>query len=329
MTVSLNRALVLLILAALCSGGSCDDGANTTNSQSSGAADVLTQSEFVAAFQALACKNLEKCCSEAKLDFDTSRCSTIFADAGQGTDSSKFNSTHGEQCLAEMQAKASCGTTNNAPTCSLAYKGTLSPGDACTQSLDCAKPTGGDANCDPLRGVCVVGIRGNAYDECQQSCEQTANGSVFCVWGPASNGYADGTRITNCFANDGLLCGNTSQCVPLGTTGETCSDDSGCSRELYCSANGGYVCQPKRNIGQSCVEYQMPCIATAYCSAGTCVAKKANGAACLTNAECVGACNCGLSGDCATTGFCTDPMDPVGSYIALLILAGTCGTTAQ
>jgi hypothetical protein len=329
MTVSLNRLLVLPILAALCSGSSCDDLDGSKNSKSSGAADVLTQPEFVAAFQALACKNLGKCCSDAKLDFDAGRCSTIFAGAGEGTDSTKFNPTYGEQCLAEMQAKASCGTTNNAPSCSLAYRGTLGPGDKCSQSLDCAKPSGGDANCDPLRGVCVVGIRGELNQDCDQSCEQAQNGNVFCVWGPASNGYADGTRITNCFANDGLMCGNTGQCVALGTTGEVCSDDSSCSRELYCSAIGGYACQPKRSIGQSCVEYTMPCVSAAYCSAGTCAAKKANGQACLTSAECVGACNCGLSGDCATTGFCTDPMDPVGSYIALLILAGSCGTATQ
>jgi len=325
--VTLSRLLLVLALLPV-SIGACDDLNQATKAKSSGTADLLTQTEFVTAFQDLACANLKKCCTDAGLGLDTSRCSTIFSGAGEGADNAIFNPTNAEQCLVELKATASCGTTNHSPTCNLAYKGMLEPGEACKQSLDCAKPSGGDANCDPLRGICVVGIRGELGAECQQSCEQVPNGTVYCVWGPASSGYANGTQITNCFANDGLLCGDTGQCATLATSGMTCVDDSSCSRELYCDISRGYTCQPKRALGQACVEFSVLCVAGAYCNSGTCAAKKANGVRCATTAECVGVCNCGVSGDCATAGTCTDPADPIGTYISLLILAGTCDATS-
>lgn len=328
MTAFHVQPLSALVVALLCAS-TCDDLNQTNKSKSSGTSDVLTQSEFESAFQDLVCANLKQCCVDIGMTLDTSRCDGIFNGAGKGSANSVFNPAAGEQCLAELKAKASCGTKNNAPTCSLVYKGMLAPGDSCTQSLECAKPEGGDANCDPLRGICVIGLRGTLGDECQQSCEQATDGSVVCAWGPSSSGYADGSRITNCFANDGLACGNTSQCVALASNGEVCVDDSSCSRELYCDAARGYICQSRRTVGQSCADYTAPCVAAAYCAEGTCASKKANGAKCSTNAECLGLCECGLGGDCATNGKCVDPTDPVGNYIALLILVGTCDTASN
>ena len=321
-----SRWLPFGIFAALLWGG-CEDLAPSDSTKGSGASAPLSQREFVAAFQALACKNLSKCCDQAGFSFDASRCATLFANAGESSENRVFNPENGALCLAEMAEAPSCGQKNNAPSCNTAYRGMLPAGTSCTDSLDCAKPSKGAASCDPFRQICVVGLRGEVGDECQQSCEEGVSGSVACVWGPASGWLGDGTTVTNCFANDGLQCGDTGQCVPLAESGQACSNDSSCLRALYCDVNRGYNCQPKRSVGQSCAEYTQPCEASAYCNAGTCATRKANGQPCSTHAECAGVCNCGISGDCASSGFCSDPMDPVGSYIALLILAGQCGVT--
>lgn len=319
---SLNLWLPLLVLT-----GACQD-LGQSNASSTPPTPALTQSSFVEEFQKLTCDNFAQCCAAVGLGLDKSQCATLFANAGQGTANAIFNPTYGEQCLSELAQKPSCGTVNNSPACGRAYTGTLSPGQACSSDTDCAKPRDGDSNCDRARGVCVAGLRGELYDPCQQSCEQGTNGITVCTWGPASNTIADGTIVVNCFANDGLICGDTGQCWYLATRGEFCTDDRSCSRELYCAFGTGSLnasCQPRPGIGQSCVEYNLPCAAEAYCNGGVCAAKKASGERCLTNAECSGACNCGASGDCANHGVCIDPDDPVGSYISLLILAGYCG----
>jgi hypothetical protein len=323
--VEVTRLPVSLILSSFLTIA-CQDY-NQSSSNGSGSNNELKQTDFVAAFQDLACQNLERCCGLAGYGFDPNQCPTVFAGAGQGSGSSVFNPSMGEQCLAEMGKTNSCGSTNNARSCSLVYTGMLQPGAACTADIDCAKPTGGDANCDRLRTICVVGVRGQIGDLCQQSCERYNDGSAACVWGPASSGSADGNAVVNCFANDGLACGSGGQCVALAQTGEDCIDDASCSRELYCASALGYTCQPRRALGQSCADFTTPCVSTAYCNAASCIKKKANGQSCLANSECLGVCNCGISGDCANTGTCTDPFDPVGNYIALLILGGYCGST--
>lgn len=326
-----RRHLTAFALLALTAWAAACQDLNKQNQSSSGTSTGLTQSEFVEAFQKLTCSNFKQCCEAVGLTLDTTKCSALFSGAGESGSNAVFNPKYGEACLDELDAKLSCGTTNNAPSCSLVYTGMLAPGEQCTAALDCARPSNGVANCDRARGVCVVGIRGELYQDCQQSCEVGRNGAVACVWGPASNAVGDGTSLVNCFANDGLICGDNGRCVYLARAGEFCTDDSSCSRELYCATGSGAynaACEPRRAVGQNCIEYTAPCVSGAYCSAGTCLARKANGQRCLSNEECLGSCSC-ADGDCTNNGVCVDPIDPVGSYITLLILAGSCDPAAS
>jgi hypothetical protein len=314
---------MLALLASACHdwGGLGETGA--------GSGSDLTQSEFVSAYRDLACQNLAQCCKAAKLGYDAALCTSMVASAGQGSSGSVFNPTNADKCLADMTMAPDCANLNLVPSCNLVYTGTQRPGAACTSSLDCAAVSGAVVACDALQGICVIGVRGQLNQVCQQSCEQGSNGLVACVWGPASSPDPNGS-VVNCFANDDLACGNSGQCVALARAGDPCVDNSSCNRELYCAYGSvGYSCQARRAVGQTCDDYQAPCVMTAYCSAGTCAAKKSNGQRCLASGECRGVCNCGVGADCATNGVCADPNAVSGSFTAAVITTSFCGGTAS
>ncbi|HEY5955798.1 MAG TPA: hypothetical protein VIV60_04560 [Polyangiaceae bacterium] len=320
---ALRLILALSFIVELVTLGACDESDNASTSSTDPQSD-LTQEDFVTGYRDSSCKILQGCCKTLSLGYDADQCQAWFANAGQGSASAVFNPSAGAQCLDQMAGLINCGHTNNAPACAEVYSGMLQPGEVCTRDTDCAAPHGGIATCDPLRQICIVGTRGQLYDYCQQSCEQFSNGSTACVWGPAS-GSADGTAVVNCYANDGLTCGYSGQCSALAKLGETCVDDSSCQRDLYCSYSGAATCQPRRTIGQSCAEFSTPCVAAAFCQAGNCAAKKANDQRCLSNAECLGVCNCGVSGDCSTEGSCADPEQLLGDWMFVVAASNFCG----
>jgi hypothetical protein len=313
------------LLASLASLAAACHDYGESNMNGSGSDSETTQAEFVAAYRDLACQNLAQCCKAANLGYDASLCASIIGNAGQGSSGSAFNPANADRCLADMQKAPDCANLNQVPSCNLVYNGMQQPGASCTSSLDCATVSGGVVGCDLLQGICVVGIRGQLNQACQQSCEQGSNGLVACVWGPASSPNPNGS-VVNCFANDDLACGNGGQCVVLAVAGAACVDNSSCNRELYCAyGTAGYTCQARRAVGQSCDDYQAPCVATAYCSAGTCATKKSNGQRCLASSECRGVCYCGIGADCMTNGVCADPNAISGNFTAAVITTSFCG----
>jgi hypothetical protein len=319
-------AIAFSIFSCTLSFAACDE-TNDSSTSSTNPNRELSQTDFATGYRDLSCKILQGCCKTLNLGYDVAACQSWFAESGLGSASSVFNPAMGAKCLDEMGGNINCGHTNNAPSCAKVYSGLLEPGDYCASDTDCSAPYGGQPSCDPLRRVCVVGMRGKLNDACHQSCEVYGNGSVSCVWGAAS-GSADGSVVVNCYANDGLLCGNLGQCSALAKRGELCVDDNSCSRDLYCAYAAGNAtpsCQPRRNVGEACVEFSLPCVITAYCNGGSCSAKKTNGQHCLSNAECQGVCNCGVTGDCSLEGSCTDPNQLLGDWMFVVAARNFCG----
>lgn len=290
----------------------------------------MSQDDFVSAYQNQLCLNLQRCCTLAGLGLDTSLCSSLYADAGLGTSSTAFNPQAAAQCISDMGSSARCRTTNAVPSCLLVYGGSRAPGESCTADVECAIPEGGEARCDALRGICVAGVPGQLNDACQQSCDRASNGAVSCVWGPSSTETAGGAYVVNCFSNDGLTCGAEGRCVALAGVGQYCTADSSCGRSLFCSTasvGSSATCQARSPVGSSCADYAHPCVDTAYCSAGSCVAKKREGEHCLSNTECLGVCDCRPSGDCASVGLCADPDAVAASITATIVSLTYCSAT--
>lgn len=305
----------------------CQPKAKDDDVVSGGGGETLTYAEFVSAYQSQLCLNLQRCCSISGMTLDTSICSALYASAGTGTSSTAFNPEAAAQCIADMAASTQCRTTDAVPSCTRVYLGSRGPGESCSADVECAQPEAGDSTCNVLRGFCVAGLPGLLNDACQQSCERDTNGIVSCVWGPSSSEVAGGAYVVNCMANDGLACGTAGRCVALAGVGQPCTTDASCERSLYCAAAGvGSVasCQPRSEIGSSCTDFVRPCVASGYCSGGLCVLKKAEGARCLSHAECRGVCDCRPSGDCASVGVCADPKTVAASLTAAVVSLAYC-----
>lgn len=298
-----RTALQLFLMASLVA---CERSSESNSTQTGGGEDSLTEAEFVVAYQHQSCLNLSRCCGELGTTLDESRCSALFANAGVGSAAAAYNPVDGTQCIAEMEASTRCWLTLGA-ACGRVYSGTRAPGEMCTADTDCAAPPGGNATCDQLLGVCLAGVRGHLGDACQRSCRPNNFGEVECPWGPASS--PNGSTAVNCHAEEGLICGNQGRCVALAGLGQPCENDTSCELSLFCRIGAGTtggICQSRGTLGSPCDQFNAPCINSAYCQAGICAARKANGDRCLTNDECLGVCTCGV-GTCPGTGVCADP----------------------
>jgi hypothetical protein len=169
--------------------------------------------------------------------------------------------------LAEMSMQpSSMDLEPGCGTCTRYLFGELGRGESCGSS-----PLGCEKGLTCLRGVCA--------DPCDPVSEGEDCEASFCEAGltcvPGAAGWV-------CLSSD-TGCGG----------GEPCADDA------YCE--GGAVCSPRREIGQSCS--LDTCVAEAYCDAptsgaeGTCVAKLGDGEPCTAAEQCVvGACDDGQCG---------------------------------
>jgi hypothetical protein len=152
--------------------------------------------------------------------------------------------------------------------CYLMFEGTLMPGDACEQSIECAGENLGRAYCseDPADpggpDVCISDpdpaeqVQGELGDPCFATCIVSVGTSrcrVLPIGEPPPGSVA-------CFTHEGLECSEASRmCEPLPLPGEACFD---------------------------------VCVEGAYCTGGTCEAKLPDGAPCSDNGR-----SC-MSGDC-------------------------------
>jgi hypothetical protein len=71
----------------------------------------------------------------------------------------------------------------NAKSCNDVYRGKLVPGTRCTSDIECAPPSGLDAQC--ANGVCVVVDPPMPLAKEGEACGATAGGSISCELGLA------------------------------------------------------------------------------------------------------------------------------------------------
>ncbi|MBT9556232.1 MAG: hypothetical protein IV100_09395 [Myxococcales bacterium] len=172
-----------------------------------------------------------------------------------------------------------------------------------------------DAVCSS--GQCYLGVcaQCNEHDDCPPTsyCTLAAGGKATCK--PDKQ--------------NGAVCFNPSECISGACTGVVCGEcdeDSDCGSGRYCNAVN--VCLNKVAFGGACTsptacqtgacyagqcsncDAHGDCAATEFCTlsltaASVCKAKKANGEACATKVECLGAaCTVFQCGECTTHSHC-------------------------
>ncbi len=204
------------------------------------------------------------------------------------------NGCAGTTCASSCSTDGVCGATGYCSGGNCAPK--QASGSGCTATNQC------------LSGHCVDGVccTSACTGPCEACNEPTKAGSCAPVTGaPRPNhgtcngtgtscaGTCDGTNTAFCgYPNVGSVCG-------AGCTGSSlavCSNSGSCLAPVACPGN--MACASAAACRTTCVGDQ-ECAAGAYCTAGSCATKKANGSACGASTECRNA-QCVASVCCAT-----------------------------
>jgi hypothetical protein len=236
-----------------------------------------------------------------------------------------FDSVHPE-CVSMMDGRVAAGGTcrideecrdgwcNDSDACPGRCAAYIPAGSACTAAgavcapgNDCVEGTcraatpearvGADAACDESEGpYCRSGLFCNSSGVC----------AAYLGEGAVCEGDPEGCR-------PGTICAEASTTCVRVTMVSTAG--GACSQTAVCDPLASLVCDPSTHVcialppaGQPCFmlggAYGI-CGVGAYCDAGTCRTKKADGSACAANGECG-------SGDC-TGGTCRSAYDACGS----------------
>ncbi len=268
------------LVAACSSGGSGASGA--------------TRDGFIAGY----CDLLVPCCAQAGLRADGVQCRGF---AG-GLAPSDYDPVAGDKCLAEMRAASSspdfCDDfgQSKSPSCDSVFpsnaSGTKAPGESCSDDDECAKSSEGEVECAQARTSggaevrkCQLVLKGT---EGATPCAGTKEGNV--TYTPS---FEDDVppKAYLCDVADGLRCDNTTRaCVKVPAVGEDCgSGYASCVEGAYCD---GGKCAARKALGADC-SFDSQCVESAYCApdAKTCTPKLADGAPCTSSNRCAsGAC---------------------------------------
>ncbi|MDH5676555.1 MAG: hypothetical protein OEZ06_30835 [Myxococcales bacterium] len=166
--------------------------------------------------------------------------------------------------------------------CDSAFDGVLEPGDACTSSIECARPERGSVTCDDRNGsgVCAREPEASEGEPCFWACK--TEGSVTSCLGVGSMG--DGSfEFPQCHFADGLYCGPDDRCQPLSVAGETCEGDHACVEGSHCNFASG-SCVEALGEGEACTTGG--CDADLFCKDGSCAPLVANGEPCDASDRC-------------------------------------------
>jgi hypothetical protein len=254
-------------------------------------------------------------------------------------------------CDGACRSCAAADTGGNDGQCGFITKGQdplaqCGSGQACDGSGSCKKLVGQACG---LAGQCLSGFCPSQDGVC---CDQTCNGAC-AACSSAKTGEIDGTCAavladtdpdSECAAQSVASCGRTgvcdggaspacklhdkgvvcktSSCDPLAakeTAAATCDGAGKCEAGAVSDCKG-YVCGPAA-CKTSCAA-DADCVATHYCSGGSCFAKKAQGAVCGSAAECLaGSCRDGYCCNSACTGTCE-----ACAYAKTGLADGACGS---
>jgi len=215
----------------------------------------------------------------------TATCTTGYlctggACASSCTDDTSCTSTHycaGGSCVSKKANGASCTATRE---CTSAF---------CADGVCCNEACGGCKACTAaLKGTGADGVCGNAAADSDphNSCAADSEYPKSCK----ADGMCNGAGGCREYAKASTACDVTT-CAGGSIVGKICNGAG------LCETSSGASCAPYACAGVACATSctsDTECAGTAFCSgAGTCVTKKAAGAACSATKEC-------------TTGFCTD-----------------------
>jgi hypothetical protein len=294
--------LVWLASTAGCGGGSVSSG-NTNDGTS---ADACTQLVTMSCQRALECEpvlsqtlytDVPSCVAALG-----SVCTATTALPGAGPMVADWGA-----CEAAYRA-ASCDSlsSGNLPAACETQPGTLANGSPCAagrqcQTSYCKIDYSASSDCGVCSGRSPVGGSCQVASGCEDGLVcAAASPTPTCVQPAAAGQNCDTTHPCQ---ND-LRCMNGACAAPLGA-GAACTSASDCDvrQGLWCTSG---TCQLIKlaDVGQSCDNAGSWCRAGGHCSigsdagAGSCVARKPNGAACEDSAECIFASEC-TNGACA------------------------------
>lgn len=287
----LRPLFVVSVLGAL--AGACSSGSGSTGSGA-------TRDSFIAGY----CDLLAPCCAKAGLRADGVQCRSF---AG-GLAPAGYDAVAGEQCLTEMRAASAspdfCDDLgqSKSPSCDSVFPGgssggTKAPGETCTDDDECAPSKDGKVDCARAHTSgggevrkCQVIVKGTAGST---PCAATKEGNVTYY-----SSFDDDVpaKAYLCDTADGLRCDSTTHaCTKIPAVGEPCgSGFASCVEGAYCT---GGTCAARKAAGEACA-FDSECVETAYCDSSTkvCTAKLADGVACTSSSRCAsGSC---VNGKC-------------------------------
>lgn len=243
-----------------------------------------------------------------------------------------FDADLAEICLA-MARQGNCTITGGdedalGEYCAPVFAGTVQPGGACYQDLDCA----GDGFCDTsgcteqcCQGTCMPGFPEPDPVPIGSDCtEAECVPEAYCSYDVNTGAATCAARVqVGGTCTDYDACVTTAVCaygpdtgagtciIPLDE-GEPCDPESfdlACNRvDNYCDP-ATLACKRRPGPGEACnLETGIPCLSYAACNAGTCVAQPERGEACNIDIGCLGDLEC-VGGVCRANEF-EEPVCP-------------------
>lgn len=283
-------------LIALVSGAGMWIAACGGTSSNGGSAPPVAAGDFASSYAHAVCDNIAACCAKEGIGYDANACFTAVQGIIQGllvnpatAAGSVYDATAAGDCIAKVRdAAIACNDTTSGKTdlnsaCNRVYSGTKKPGESCNASTDCAASADGQVTCDHWSSSSLDGGTSSGT-LCQ--VRKTPTGGEPC----GGIGGAPPAVVGNCDygASDTFACDYTSHtCVPRAAVGAACTSSDSCVTTAYCSSQ---KCVARVGIGGACTNFGSECDATSRCDTNTklCVAKLADGAACMTSTDCTG-----------------------------------------
>lgn len=257
------------------------------------------------------CTALAACCDQAAYAYDDRSCQAqMTAEAQRFADIAKrgkvlYDAKAVQGCLDTYRARAArctsdAGSRSNLPdaaepyadACAKIFRGTVAPGDPCTEAAECqAEAPKETATCvldtrpgfDRRRKICTKQVKRAPGESCklQRSsreldlelsvcdergfCEITLAGTVCRAY--AASGEAcivAGSSAVRCDPRAGLYCdGASRRCADLPRPGQSCALPGACVRGAFCDG-ATRVCGELREDGAECEQ-------PAQCASGSCV----------------------------------------------------------
>ncbi len=280
-----SRAIgVWLALAALACGGLTEEPKD----------DVLTESEFEAAFATGYCAWAERHCDAVGLELREERCpgSLPFFERSSRT---PFDPDAAEACLFD-QERAEGHESPWPRSCLDVYPATQAIGEACDATFECLDARLIDTGTSISRIRCIEGV-------CAQEAVTVAEPGVVCSGaGDDQSLFLENWEMDAiCDLRAGLACIDL-RCAEGSREGESCEPGT-CVFGTVCGASG--VCERMLSLGDACEDGLGKCRAPAACAVGVCVLPTDHGAECTSGKECKSlGCRDGQCRSLITDGLC-------------------------